>query len=106
MITAEQLVKAGYKAYPSYCNQATRLYQKTIYSDDGSSKLYFINLYLYNIPPKMEDSWSGEVALYDTNGEDMRLMLIIDESHTVDRVEKFYSEAYKRLGCMPDKHNN
>jgi hypothetical protein len=47
MLTTDMLLEAGYKKYIDIEDPNKTLYQKLVWSSDGSQKSYFINVYNY-----------------------------------------------------------
>jgi len=117
-ITAAMLEKAGYRSSSArhkgeYC---TALYQKTVRGGPGdypgdTKKLYFINFYLWDFTrapamgPTGHKSVSVECRMY-TEKASFDLDYFVERNDTISKIEKFYADAYVRMGCVPDKHNN
>lgn len=109
----QNLLKAGYKRYEVYAKGefCTGLWQKVV--QDQDEKAYFINFYKWEFPmgvgtfspsdePKVQ--FSVKVRMYQEDTE-FELNLFVD-GKTIEEVEKFYQDAYERLGCVPDRLNN
>lgn len=120
-ITSEALLAAGYRAGPHYervCNHT--LYQKRV-SDPRGAVLYFITFYIWHWHqhfPGAEHphatTASVNARLYldpkttqgraiSTGGIDFEP--ILESDATIDEVETLMADAYRRLGCVPDLHN-
>ena len=108
MLTALNLIKAAYQENKAaaalkgeYCEN---LYQKRVLGPEGET-LYFIDIYEWSLP-MIGHKWEIEVSLF-TERLNLNLnCLDVDDSRGVEEIEAFYADAYARLGCVPDKHNN
>jgi len=79
------------------------LWQKAVRK--GEKNLFFINMYKWSFPGQIRDAWSCEVRMY-TQTKSFDLNLMVDGEPNPEDIEKFYSDAYDSLGCVPDRHNN
>lgn len=81
-----------------YGNFCECLFQKRV--DDGTSTLYFIDVYKWMFPSPAEGpSYCAEVRLYQEKNVEFDLNLHAFSS--VNELEEFYQRAYKSLGCVP-----
>ncbi len=99
------LKEFGYVKYPSgrgdYC---IALWQKAVRNEEGKS-LYFLNIYCWEFPNwNYEISWSVESRFYLKDSSfDLNFH---PEKETIEEIEAFYKDAYNKLDCVPDKHND
>lgn len=62
MLTAEDLLAAGFKEFTDSFSRADRCFQKRVYgvTDDEEKTLYFINLYYYKF--QEHESWELDMS--------------------------------------------
>lgn len=111
MTNANDLKAAGYLGpYPHHHGEyCTGLYQKDVRSEDRSSKLYFINVYLWKFPHPANQRASVEVTFYrEVPGlpESFRIEMSLDAETGISSFEAFLHDVYQKMGCVPDLHNN
>ena len=119
-IDEQVLIETGFKKYK--CNGVTdrysdMLYQKTIYTSDGCTKLYFLNAYVYlpktygNYSPNGQNQHTTEWSVmfnsrfYLDNDNSFDIDLHSDNM-SIEDVFNFYTKAYESMDCIPDVHNN
>lgn len=113
-ITPEILLAAGFRKYHSgRGDNVVAMFQKRIVGDDGRTLLHTVEVYQYdfsgtNIPVTVQDhySFSFEARMYVSTLISFDLNLMAEPELSIDDVLKFYSDAYVRMGCCPDLHNN
>jgi hypothetical protein len=107
MLTREELVSAGFREHPcqfkgAYC---TGLWQKVCV--EGDKKLYFINIYKWEVP--YPSHYVVEVDLYQPHSKGMITLHIefrAEKWMKVSDIEAQVADMYSKLGCVPDIHNN
>jgi hypothetical protein len=118
MITADQLLAAGYRAFKQDNAVADNLlYQKRI--RDGEATLYFLNVTIWNFGKHFPDrvktnsvQVSCETQLYPPESDQLvgsggfKLELSLQDTATIEEMERFYDHAYRAMSCVPDLHNN
>jgi hypothetical protein len=64
MLNEENLLAAGYKKFRDPLKNAEAAYQKRVWSTDGNTTLYFINIYHYKLefPDGAHESWQLDMA--------------------------------------------
>lgn len=109
-INKENLKDSGYKFYHPNDKYCKGLWQKTV--RNGAAKEYFINIYLWQFPDNTTGSASSEVMFYrtdsltDSKETRFQVELQLGVTSTIESMEKFYSEIYHQMKCIPDLHNN
>ena len=110
-MTEQDLIAAGYRRWENttmFRAAGTYFYQRAVMEDD--KKAYLINVQIY--PPDYSCgcdhvTMSAEVQLYLSDGDPwMTLQLHYVQVWTVALMEAAFFEAYVKLGCIPDVHNN
>lgn len=108
MLTALNLINSGYQECEDAAAQkgeyCENLYQKRVLGPKGET-LYFIDIFEWSLPV-VGHKWEIEVSLF-TEKFTLRLnCLDVDDFRSIEEIEAFYADAYARLACVPDKHNN
>lgn len=109
-----ELTKAGYKQCvdhmaPEYVKETRYFYQKKIY-DSNNKLLYFINVYQYDwrhFNLKKDFAYEAKLWLYVDDKADCLHIQFNCDDYTVDELEHYVlTGLYRRLYCVPDKHND
>ena len=110
-----KLEDLGYKKYKASDFESHEwLFQKTIWSDCGKFKKYFININVYDwiefrnrFPQTDRFSYEPEVFFYSEAVEfTITYRNGLKELKDVCGMEKFFEDVYFKLYCVPDKLNN
>lgn len=93
---------------PTFC---THFLQKRVRGAYTSTTLYFINVYIYDMTAINSGPCymvSAEARLYNqaTGSFGMDIQVDAKELGGARQIVAFYADAYARLGCVPDPHNN
>jgi len=119
MITAKDLLEAGYKAFKhneEFCDNVG--YQKVVRSlSDPRVKLYFLNAYIWRFPDShplqhSEEKLEFESRLYLpeynilVGSTGFTVKVHCSSKATISGVEDFYARIYRNMECAPDLHNN
>lgn len=120
-LTPEDFIAAGYTLYSKdFLRNADSLLQKAIWTECGTKKKYYINVWVYNwgqcvhsgaIPPNQSEwSFQSEVNLYREGKEGEEepewITLSCHNLRDINALESFYESAYNMFECVPDVHNN
>ena len=100
LIDETALLAAGYgKISTPFYKDARCGYQKEVLDPVTGQWRYLINLDLYDLPG-MRVAVEVEARLYrDQTSFDVKLLL--EPSHTVAHMERFYADTYNRMSCTP-----
>lgn len=105
-IPASGYARQGYTKYPVPAYKGTHctaLWQKWVRGE--GKKLYALNLYTWELPWELPNHHGVEVEVrMYTQDHEFNLNLLFEDDPV--RIEAFYADAYIRLGCIPDPHNN
>jgi hypothetical protein len=108
-MNAQELMKAGYSRCQDYDNEDWHVYQKKIY-DSNNTLLYFINVYQYDWRKFRKDkdySYVAKLWLYVDDKADCLNIEFGCDDYTVEELEHYVlTGLYRRLYCVPDKHND
>ena len=117
-ITPEVLRAAGYRSFPERHKEfVTEGWQKTFTVEakhrdgyDTTVKLFFLNFYFYDFSdyPNHPTAFGVhvEARMYRDDRTSWNLELLVENNATLEEVEAFYLDAFERMGCVPDIHNN
>jgi hypothetical protein len=115
-ITPEVLRAAGYCNFPERLKEyVTEGWQKVFEAGkadgfDSKRKKFFLNFYFYDFSdfPSHPASFGVhvEARMYRDDHTSWNLELLVENGATLEEVEAFYLDAYERMGCVPDIHNN
>lgn len=120
-LTPEDFIAAGYTHYPKdRSRNADSLLQKAIWTECGTKKKYYINVWVYNwgqyirsgVMPANQPEWGfqTEANLYTEGKEGEEepewITLTYHNFKDINALESFYEMAYDMFECVPDVHNN
>lgn len=114
-MTESDLSAAGYRRYSGNgrWSNADHFHQKVIRSPDGRTKLYFIDIGVWDFSrfdrfPEDQDPirFEAEATLYRGRDRLYRVCIPVGPGDTVAGIEAEFARAYAALGCVPDIHNN
>jgi len=104
MLTAEELLAAGFKEFTDSFTRADRCFQKRVWTDspDDNGTAYFINVYYYQFP---NGSVSYELDMsFDRDSKSFSYCWIkyrIDDEATVKDVESMAEAIFITNGGVP-----
>ena len=111
-MNSQELLAAGYHKCRDYWEKTPLyFYQKKIYSlSENNTLLYFINVYEYDLtdlPIKKDISYEVKLYLYVDDKADCLHIQFNCDDYTVEELEHYVlTGLYRRLYCVPDKHND
>lgn len=95
----------GYNPFdPRSTSYANNAWQKRFM--DGETTLYFLNFYQYHSPDlPFPKSTKVEGNFYLPDREEEWVTVELHYCGDLDFAEKFFSDVYRKLGMVPDRHN-
>lgn len=105
----KSLIVANFAEYtsshPLDHKHADSRWERRVYSASGKIQ-YFIHAYLYtHIRPHLADVVEFETVLYPTERDDGWITIQLHGAD-VQKAFKFFANAYDKLNCQEDPHNN
>lgn len=109
-MTEAELIASGYKRHTSpsgFLKRCDCLYQKWVYDTDERTKLYCFNFYTFHFPAPHGTQFQPEIDFFPADkGFQLRVMFLTAPETTVGDIEAYAADFYKKMGCVPDLHNN
>lgn len=114
-INRQSLEAAGYRFFQDHMkgDGCEGLMQKA-FLDDNRNKLYFLNVYLWDLseiirrPHRsvvVETHFYRTEALSHPGETSIQIEVPMATDATIEKMEAFFADMYKKLDCVPDLHN-